>query len=89
VFAVANGGPLTTVLISLNLKVCDDGTLTQILRFWTLSIVLFLFKTQRFGDWILPPSSGNTNSVGPNLWSIQLKKKSLVVSLKRLGAKTN
>jgi hypothetical protein len=33
---------------------------------WTLSIVLFSFKTQRFGDWILSPSSGETYSVGPN-----------------------
>jgi hypothetical protein len=24
------------------------------------------FKTQRFGDWILSPSSGKTNSIGPN-----------------------
>jgi hypothetical protein len=29
---------------------------------WTLSIVLFLSKTQRFGDWILSPSSGKTYS---------------------------
>jgi hypothetical protein len=44
-----------------DLKVCDDGTLVQILRFWTLSIILSLSKTssclsskrQRFGDWIL------------------------------------
>jgi hypothetical protein len=27
-----------------DLKVCDDGTLVQILCFWTLSIVLSLFK---------------------------------------------
>jgi hypothetical protein len=39
--------------------------LAQILCFWTLSIVLsssktpscLFFKTQRFGDWILSPSS--------------------------------
>jgi hypothetical protein len=30
----------------------------QILCFWTLSIVLFLFKRQRFEDLILSPSSG-------------------------------
>jgi hypothetical protein len=54
------------------LKVCDDGTLIQILCFWTLSIVLFLsktpsyfyLKTQRFEDWSLTPSSGKTYSVG-------------------------
>jgi hypothetical protein len=40
--------------------------LNKIFGFWTLSIVLFLFKTQRFGDWILSPSSGKTYSVGPN-----------------------
>jgi hypothetical protein len=45
----------------------------QVLCFWTLYIVssltktvLFIFKTQRFGDWILSPSSGKTYSVGPN-----------------------
>jgi hypothetical protein len=32
----------------------------QLLCFWTLSIVLFLFKTERFGDCILPPSSGKS-----------------------------
>jgi hypothetical protein len=53
----------------------------QILCFWTFSIVLslsknavaFIFKTQqRFGDWILFPSSGKTYSVGPNRksWSL-------------------
>jgi hypothetical protein len=42
----------------------------KLLCFWTLSSVLFLFKTvlffvraQRFGDWILSPSSGG-NWVG-------------------------
>jgi hypothetical protein len=48
------------------------GTTEQILRSWTISIVLslsnmtscFSFKTQRFGDWILSPSSGKTYSVG-------------------------
>jgi hypothetical protein len=38
----------------------------QLSYFWTLSIVFFLFKTQRFGDWILFPSSGGTYSVEPN-----------------------
>jgi hypothetical protein len=52
-------------------KICfrniyDNGLLIQLLFFWTLSIVLFLFKTQRFGDWILSPSSGGTYSVAPN-----------------------
>jgi hypothetical protein len=58
----------------LDLKVCDDRTVVQILRFWTLSIVwplsktpFYLFiKTQRFRDWILSPSSGKTYSVGSN-----------------------
>jgi hypothetical protein len=60
--------------INYDLKICNDGTLVEILCFWTLSIALFLskspfsshFKTQRFGDWILSPSSGKTYSVGPN-----------------------
>jgi hypothetical protein len=30
----------------------------QLLCFQTLSIVLFLFKIQRFGNWILSPTSG-------------------------------
>jgi hypothetical protein len=33
------------------------------LDFWTLSVVVFLFKPQRFGDLILFPSSGKTCSV--------------------------
>jgi hypothetical protein len=37
---------------------------TKILCFWTLSIILFLFKT-RFEDWILSLSSGKTYSAGP------------------------
>jgi hypothetical protein len=54
-----------------DLKVCDDGTLVQILCFWTLSIVLktlfsLYYKIQRLGDWILSPSSGKTYSVGPS-----------------------
>jgi hypothetical protein len=33
---------------------------------WTLSIVLFFLKNpQRFGDWILSPSSGGTPLVNP------------------------
>jgi hypothetical protein len=34
-------------------------------RFY-LKTALFIFKTQRFGDWILSPSSGKTYSVGLN-----------------------
>jgi hypothetical protein len=57
-----------------DLEVCDDDTLVQALYFWTISIVLFLsktpfslcFQTQRFGDWILFPSSAKTYLVGPN-----------------------
>jgi hypothetical protein len=43
--------------------------LVQLLCFWTLSIVLFLFKTQTFGDWILSLSSGGTYSLGSNWYS--------------------
>jgi hypothetical protein len=54
-----------------DLKVCDDGTVVQILCSWTLSIFLPLsktpsrlfFKILRFGDWILSPSSGKTYSI--------------------------
>jgi hypothetical protein len=47
---------------------------TNIMFFWTLSIVPFLskntpscffVKTQLFGDWILSPSSGKTYTVNP------------------------
>jgi hypothetical protein len=57
-----------------HLKFYDDGTLEQILRFWTLSIVLFssktpsslYLKTRRFGDWIRSLFSVKTYSLGPN-----------------------
>jgi hypothetical protein len=48
------------------MNVCGDGILIKLLCFWTLSVVLFLFKTQLFKDWILSPSSGGTYSVGLN-----------------------
>jgi hypothetical protein len=51
---------------TIDLKVCDNGILIQLLCFWTLCIILFLFKTQRFVDWILSLSSGGTYLVGPN-----------------------
>jgi hypothetical protein len=45
----------------------------KILCFWTLSIVLSLYKNtvlfifeKRFGEWILSSSSGKTYSVRPN-----------------------
>jgi hypothetical protein len=38
----------------------------QLLCFWTLSIILILFKTQHFGDWILCLSSDGSCSVGPD-----------------------
>jgi hypothetical protein len=31
-----------------------------------LKTVMFIFKTKRFGDWILSPSSGKTYSIGSN-----------------------
>jgi hypothetical protein len=56
-----------------SLVIDSSKYLVQVLCFWTLSIVLslsktvlFIFKTQRFGDQILSPSSGKTYSVGPN-----------------------
>jgi hypothetical protein len=63
-----------------DLKVCDDGTLVQILCFWISSIILVLsktpsclyFKTQHFRDWIRSPSSGKTYSVGPNQEALAL-----------------
>jgi hypothetical protein len=38
--------------------------LIQLLCFWTLFIVLFLFKTYCFGEWILSLSSVKAYSVG-------------------------
>jgi hypothetical protein len=48
---------LTTILVSIDLKVCDDGTLVQILCFCTLSKTpsCLFCKTWRFGEWILSP----------------------------------
>jgi hypothetical protein len=56
------------------LKLSSRNNCIQILCCLTLVIVLslskntvlFYFKTQRFGDWILSSSSGNTFSFGPN-----------------------
>jgi hypothetical protein len=39
------------------------------IMFLDIIIVLFLFKTQCFGDCMLSPSSGKTYSVGSNRWS--------------------
>jgi hypothetical protein len=62
-----------TLPTEYDLKVCDDGTLVQTLSFVhyqssSLSETpsFLFFKTQRFGDWILSPSSGKTYSVGFN-----------------------
>jgi hypothetical protein len=45
----------------LLVNIWGNSLCLQLLNFWTLSIVLFfLFKTQRFGDWILSPSSGKS-----------------------------
>jgi hypothetical protein len=51
---------------SQELNFSDDGTLTRLLYFWTLSIILFLSKAQCFGDGILSRSSDGTYSVGSN-----------------------
>jgi hypothetical protein len=50
----------TMHIIRYVLKVCDDGTVIQLLSFWTNPSSCFLFKTQRLGDWILSPSSGES-----------------------------
>jgi hypothetical protein len=65
----------------VNMIFFDYGTLVQILRFWTISNVLSLFKSssclsfkiQRFGNWILSPSSGKTYSVGSNWQSYRIQ----------------
>jgi hypothetical protein len=51
---VKHGGPLSD-MCHWDLKVCDNCRLTQLLCFWTLSIVLFFYYylRQRFGDLIL------------------------------------
>jgi hypothetical protein len=41
----------------------------QLLCSWISSIVLFLFKIQRFEHWTLSPSSDKTYSVGSNRYS--------------------
>jgi hypothetical protein len=40
-----------------HLEICDDCALIQILCLYILPIFLLLIKKQRFGDWILSPSS--------------------------------
>jgi hypothetical protein len=73
-----------------NLSEVSEGNV-KILRVysWTLSVVLFLskapsllcFKTQRFGDWILSPSSSKTYSVGQ---SIELDTSTCVGTIRRI-----
>lgn len=41
------------------LKVCDDGIL-KLLSFGLYPSSRFVFKTHRFGDWILSPPSGKS-----------------------------
>jgi hypothetical protein len=33
-----------------DLKVCDDGIFIELMYFWTLSIVLFLFETHKVSE---------------------------------------
>jgi hypothetical protein len=54
------------VMVLIRSEVCDNGTLVQILCFWTYPSSCLFFKIQRFGDWTLSPSSGKTYSVGPH-----------------------
>jgi hypothetical protein len=44
----------------LGSKICDESIPMQLLHFWTVSFILFLFKaqTQCFGDWSLSSSGG-------------------------------
>jgi hypothetical protein len=44
--------------INLNVLQIKQILIIQMLCFRTLSNILFYFKTRRFGDWILFPSSG-------------------------------
>jgi hypothetical protein len=46
-----------------------EQNIYEIIVFWTLPRVLLLFKTQRFGDWILSPPSRGTDSVSKTLCS--------------------
>jgi hypothetical protein len=62
--------------------------ITKYLGFLTWSTVLFLFKTQRFGDWIVSPSSGGTYPVRSNRWimsrnTIFVWKRTYVYNLSR------
>jgi hypothetical protein len=50
-------------IISESLEYIQNYVMLHLLCFCALSIVLFLFKTQRFGDWIPSPSSGGTESL--------------------------
>jgi hypothetical protein len=55
-----------TVIILEVRKVIDDGALHFVkLFFYILSILLNVIKLQRFGSWILFPSSGKKNTQKP------------------------
>jgi hypothetical protein len=52
-------------LLYLNLFLSDKSNHT-IIFFWTLSIALFLFKTQRYGDWFYLRLQVEPAQLGPN-----------------------
>jgi hypothetical protein len=55
-----------TTLYTLRSNVRYCAILKQLLIFWTLSIVLFVYLKQRFGNWTLPLSSGEKpTQLGP------------------------
>jgi hypothetical protein len=60
----------------MHLKLCDNGILIQILYFWTLSIVFFLFKTHNVLETgfclhpqVEPTQMGPIDRASPYLWT--------------------
>jgi hypothetical protein len=61
--------PICTEFTSILIYTWSTIFNMQLLCFWTLSVVLFIYKTQRFEDWILSPSSGKNYSYGNRIQS--------------------
>jgi hypothetical protein len=52
------------ILVLLAQKWYDELSM-KVMCFWTLSVIQFVFRTQRFRDWILCTSSGGTTHLSP------------------------
>jgi hypothetical protein len=80
-FGIVRSRTQATKFVCYDLKVCDDGILMQHnyhnSGYYPSSCLLF--KTQRFGDWILSEPLSGIYSVGPNgkSWPLSLERRVL------------